>query len=95
VTTGTESPARERLATVAGASVVYGRGEYAVRALDNADLTIETGERVALLGRSGSGKTTLLHVLGGLIEPSAGTVEWRGRPLFSLAAKATFSKTLK
>jgi ABC-type lipoprotein export system ATPase subunit len=88
VTTGTESPARERLATVAGASVVYGRGEYAVRALDNADLTIETGERVALLGRSGSGKTTLLHVLGGLIEPSAGTVEWRGRPLFSLDAAA-------
>ncbi|HEY4411672.1 MAG TPA: ATP-binding cassette domain-containing protein, partial [Gaiellaceae bacterium] len=31
-----------------------------------------------------SGKTTLLHVLGGLVEPTAGTVDWRGQPLASL-----------
>jgi ABC-type lipoprotein export system ATPase subunit len=86
--TGTDVSVRERLATCSGVSVVYGEGEYAVRALDSADLTIETGERVALLGRSGSGKTTLLHVLGGLTEPSEGTVEWRGRPLLSLDTAA-------
>jgi ABC-type lipoprotein export system ATPase subunit len=43
---------------------------------------------VALFGRSGSGKTTLLHVLGGLVEPTSGQVEWEGRPLSSLDAAA-------
>jgi ABC-type lipoprotein export system ATPase subunit len=65
-------------------SVVYGEGEAAVRALDGVSLRIEQGETVALLGRSGSGKTTLLHALGGLVEPTKGTVEWQGRPLASL-----------
>jgi len=69
-------------------SVTYGRGEAAVHALDGVDLELEPRERLALLGRSGSGKTTLLHVLGGLVEPTLGTVEWRGRPLSSLDAAA-------
>jgi ABC-type lipoprotein export system ATPase subunit len=64
--------------------VVYGGGEAAVRALDGVSLEIAPGERVGLLGRSGSGKTTLLHVLGGLVEPTAGELDWRGRPLSSL-----------
>src|SRR5581483_2750454 len=45
---------------------------------------IRSGDSLALLGRSGSGKTTLLHVLGGLVEPTRGGVEWHGRPLASL-----------
>lgn len=78
----------EVLAACRGVVVSYGHGETAVHALDGVDLAIEERDSVALLGRSGSGKTTLLHVLGGLVEPSAGTVEWQGRPLATLDAAA-------
>jgi putative ABC transport system ATP-binding protein len=66
--------------------VTHGRGHATVRALEEVDLTIASDDCVALLGRSGSGKTTLLHVFGGLVQPSAGRVEWRGRPLVTLDA---------
>jgi putative ABC transport system ATP-binding protein len=49
---------------------------------------LQPGDRVALLGRSGSGKTTLLHALGGLVNPTDGVVEWKGRPLATLDAAA-------
>jgi ABC-type lipoprotein export system ATPase subunit len=49
---------------------------------------ILVSDSLALLGRSGSGKTTLLHVIGGLVEPTSGVVEWRGTPLPSLDAAA-------
>jgi ABC-type lipoprotein export system ATPase subunit len=63
------------LATCRGVSVVYGRGDAAVTALEDVDFEVAEGETVALLGRSGSGKTTLLHLLGGLIEPTGGVAE--------------------
>jgi energy-coupling factor transport system ATP-binding protein len=45
-----------------------------VRALDNVDLVIGAGERVALVGQNGSGKTTLVRHLNGLLRPTAGRV---------------------
>ena len=65
-------------------TVVHGRGEAAVAALADVDLTVTAGESMGLIGRSGSGKTTLLHVLGGLIEPSSGEVLLGGAPLAPL-----------
>ena len=50
--------------------------------------TIETGERVALVGTSGSGKTTLARLLARLIEPDAGTIRFEGRDLLSLRGEA-------
>jgi len=79
-----DSLVQASLASCHDIEVVYGEGEIAVHALAGVSLAIAAGERVALLGRSGSGKTTLLHVLGGLVEPTAGVVAWRGRPLSSL-----------
>ena len=64
--------------------VVYGSGDAAVHALAGVSMEVRAHEGVALLGRSGSGKTTLLHVLGGLVGPTGGSVEWHGRPLASL-----------
>jgi ABC-type lipoprotein export system ATPase subunit len=75
---------RDAIAECCEVTVVFRLGDEAVTALDGVSLEISTGERVTLLGRSGSGKTTLLHVLGGLVEPTSGSVEWQGRPLSSL-----------
>ena len=75
---------REALAACRNVRVVHGEGETAVTALAGVSIEVEDSERAALLGRSGSGKTTLLHVLGGLVEPTTGSVEWRARPLASI-----------
>jgi ABC-type multidrug transport system fused ATPase/permease subunit len=52
-----------------------------VAALDEIDLVISSGERVAILGPSGSGKTTLLDILLGLFPPSSGSVQVNGETL--------------
>src|SRR3954468_7535601 len=58
---------------------VFGRGEYAVRALDGADLEVRRGEMVAIMGPSGSGKSTLLHIIGALDSPTGGTIAVAGQ----------------
>lgn len=52
----------------------FGGGDTLVKALTNADITIERGEFTAIIGPSGSGKSTLLQLIGGLDNPSSGDV---------------------
>lgn len=55
-------------------SKTYGKGETAVKALDDVSFSIKKGEFVAIIGPSGSGKSTLLHLIGGVDRPSSGRV---------------------
>lgn len=61
----------------------YGSGENEVRAVQDANIDIQKGEFVAIVGKSGSGKSTLLHMLGGLDTPTSGKVFIRGKDIFS------------
>jgi ABC-type lipoprotein export system ATPase subunit len=69
-----------RMGTIAVTGLVkaFGEGRAARRILDGADLSVQAGEGVAVLGRSGSGKSTLLHLIGGLDRPDAGHIEVAG-----------------
>ena len=57
-------------------------------ALRGADLAIQEGEVLAIMGPSGSGKSTLLHCLAGILVPDSGEVHFDGRRLDSLAETA-------
>ena len=57
-----------------GVSRVYDDGAVPVHALRGVDFELAAGEWVSLAGPSGSGKSTLLHVIGGLDQPSDGSV---------------------
>lgn len=61
------------------------RGDMAL--LRQVDLKLQCGEVLAVLGPNGAGKTSLLRVLTGLWQPSAGEVEFNGRPLSQWQAR--------
>lgn len=63
---------------------IYGKGITEVVALNKANISVEQGEFVAVIGTSGSGKSTLLHMLGGLDTPTSGKVFVENKEIFSL-----------
>jgi len=76
--TGTLAASSEPpLLRVSGLSVTYGQ----VHALDGIDLSVRTGELVALAGENGAGKTTLVRCIAGDVVPNAGEVFLAGRRL--------------
>jgi putative ABC transport system ATP-binding protein len=66
----------------------YGKGEGLVRAVDEVDLDVASGETLAVMGPSGCGKSTLLHLLGGLDRPSAGELWLNDRRTDRLSERA-------
>ncbi|MDW8335023.1 MAG: ABC transporter ATP-binding protein, partial [Bacteroidia bacterium] len=60
-----------------------------VQVLRGANLTVSSGEVVALVGPSGSGKTTLLQIIGTLDEADSGELWFEDTPLHRLSAAAT------
>jgi len=66
-------------------SKTYRSGESEISVFRDLDLTVQTGEQVAIVGESGAGKSTLLHLLAGLDMPSAGTIYYRGTNIAALS----------
>ncbi len=69
-----------------GLRKAYRSGEQWLQVLDGCDLSVQPGERVAIVGPSGVGKSTLLHLLGGLDRPDGGVIEVGGRRIDRMPA---------
>jgi ABC-type lipoprotein export system ATPase subunit len=78
-----------------GISKVYVTGKTHVNALNNLSIKIHKGTIVAIVGKSGCGKSTLLNILGGMDQPSSGTLLYEGIDLsrFNSPKLATYRRT--
>lgn len=70
-----------------GLAKLYGDNDRLVRVLEDLDLKVYEGERIAVVGESGVGKSTLLHILGTLDRPSKGKVTFAGEDVFALSER--------
>ncbi len=74
------SPAAARpLLEISGVTREFPAGDQVLAVLKNIDLTIHSGEMVAIVGQSGSGKSTLMNILGCLDTPTRGSYRVAGR----------------
>ena len=65
----------------------YGKGENEFLALNNVSFKVQKGEFIVVVGKSGSGKSTLLHLLGGLDNPSSGSVIINNQDIYKMSDK--------
>ena len=80
---------------IEGVSKRYGKGESAVDALKEVNMSVAPGEVVGLIGPSGSGKTTLLKCLGAVIEPTHGRMTLGGNVIYDNAWKVPDLRVLR
>lgn len=73
------------LIEIRDACKIYDLGEVKVEALKNANLTVEQGEYLALIGPSGSGKSTLMNTLGCLDRPTSGSYKLAGEEVATMS----------
>ncbi|MFZ9255542.1 MAG: lipoprotein-releasing ABC transporter ATP-binding protein LolD [Burkholderiaceae bacterium] len=78
------SEANTTVLACSGLSRSFAQGREALTVLRDISLSVQRGERVAIVGVSGSGKSTLLHLLGGLDLPDAGQVQLLGKDMATL-----------
>ncbi|OBG14978.1 glutamine ABC transporter ATP-binding protein [Mycolicibacterium celeriflavum] len=67
--------------------VEYSSGGHTLRPIDGLNLDVAAGSLVILMGPSGCGKTTLLSCLGGILQPTSGTIKFGDVDVTSLSAK--------
>jgi len=67
---------------------VYGSGDTEVRAVNDLNLTVESGDYIAVMGASGSGKSTAMNILGCLDRPSSGSYLLQGQQVDGLSDDA-------
>lgn len=70
--------------TVTQACKSYETSHYTAKAVNHADLSVESGEAVAIVGPSGSGKSTLLNIIGLILKPDSGSVAVGGEEVLSM-----------
>lgn len=80
-----KNPVAKSLIPKVGGLISRGAGSNHVNALRNVNLTLSSGDRLAVFGHNGAGKTSLMRVMSGIYEPSAGkcTIDGRVLALFS------------
>ena len=86
---------KEVLISVQDITKAYSTKGDTVRALSGITLEIYKGESVAIMGQSGSGKSTLMSIIGGMNQPTSGTVEIDGIDLYKLSQEKRADFRLK
>lgn len=76
-----------KLIEVSNVSKAYANAGQMIWALKDVSLSLEAGDYLAIVGPSGAGKSTLLHILGGLDNPSEGTVSFKGKNIYKQTDK--------
>jgi lipoprotein-releasing system ATP-binding protein len=66
---------------------IYKDGKISLEVLKGVDLEVTKAEILCIIGPSGAGKSTLLHILGGLDEPSRGSVSFEGKDLYRISER--------
>ncbi len=65
----------------------FTQGDHVLTVLNNVDLEVRAGEKLAIIGVSGSGKTTLLNLLGSIDTPTSGKVFIKGQDISTLSGR--------